>query len=397
MTLATPERTDPISGSATIAAKTVVRPDLPFAATAFHGTAPADHDGPIVLVAPELTFHITGAALRDPRVRGVVVGSSRIADHARKMLQEGRVALVTCHEPLARIADGDRLQVDAEGIVDLGALSVPVTAICSTMTRANVELYRSWNVTDIGYFRLKFCLFELLAGDRSAYGDPAAVEAHLSATLVALAEHGWRRIRVVLSDPTSAELRELGVEVPVEDNPELGVRGPRAPGRWAVEVRAIEHVVTRFPDTEFQVSVPFVSTVAEFDVVSAMFADAGVLDRIGLGITLEVPAMVYALSDLLAERRPAFIGIGTSDLFALINGVDRNHPELAVDPFSAVNRSVVAQIRRVAAEHGTPVFVCGEVRKDPETARSLVETGCGELIASTSVLELAAMSRAAAI
>ncbi len=379
--------------TAPLRARTIIKTDLPFAATAIRGERDRTLPGKFLLVQDELTFESVRIILDDQQIAGVVVGSRHFADHARKMLSEGGKALVHC-EDLDRVQDGRRYQVDGEGLIDLESRPVPVTAICSYLSEANAALYREWNVHDVGYFRLKFCLFQMLAADPSAYHSEERIEAHLTEVIADLLSGGWRSVRLVLSDPTSAELREVGIDVPLEANPEIGLRGPRAPERWWPEVRAIRAALARHPGTRLQVSVPFVSSIEEYRRVVDMFHEAG-LDQVELGLTLEIPAMVYALPDLVRQCRPAFVAVGTSDLFALLNGVDRSSSELKIDPFSSVNLGVVRDICRITATHGVHFFVCGELRRDPGTVRELIDIGTGELIAAASVLEIARMSRAA--
>ncbi|MFI9809394.1 putative PEP-binding protein [Streptomyces sp. NPDC052301] len=383
------------SGSASLPSRTVVKTDLPFAATAFRGAPPAGDAGALLLVEQSLTFSTVRTALDDPRIAGVAVGEKHFADHARKMLQEGGKALVLV-EDLAAVREGGRYQVDNDGLVDLDRLPLPVTAICSYMNDDNEALYKAWNIHDVGYFRLKFCLFQLFAEEPEAFYSDERIEEYLTASVAELAARGWRRIRLVLSDPTSAELRETGIEVAEEANPELGVRGPRIADRWWPELRAIGRVLEDHPELRIDVSIPFVSTIAEFQHVAAMFQEAGLDERVGLGMTLEVPAMLYELPELIETCRPAFVAVGTSDLFALLNGVDRSSDQVKVDPFSRVNRQVVDHICEIAAKHGVHFFVCGELRRNPETLRQLASSGCGELIAAASVVEIARMNRAAA-
>jgi hypothetical protein len=381
---------------AAVRSTTVIKPDLPLVGTATRVPAGVAPEHEVLLIRDELTFETVRTALVEKHVVGVVVGSRRYGDHARKMLQEAGKALVVCDEPVERIRDGGRYQVDDTGLVDVEALAVPVTAISSYLTDRIVATYRAWNVRDIGYFRHKFCLFRLLAEDPTAYHTPDRIEDYLTGTLCELLTHGWRRVRLVLSDPTSAELRHLGVPVPEEENPELGVRGPRAAQHWWPELRAIRAALACAGATRLQLSVPFVSDVAEFAQVAEMVREAGLADDIELGLTLEVPSMVYALPRLIAEQRPAFVAVGTSDLFALVNGIDRSHRDLKIDPFSPVNRRIVDEICDVAAAHEVPFFVCGEIRKDPATARALANRGTAELLAAASIGEIARMTRAAA-
>jgi phosphoenolpyruvate-protein kinase (PTS system EI component) len=119
-----------------------------------------------------------------------------------------------------------------------------------------------------------------------------------------------------------------------------------------------------------------------------MVRSEGLTGRIRLGFTLEVPALLYVLPELMVKCRPAFIAVGTSDLFAFINAIDRSHSSLKVDPFSPVNQQVVSQISGLAAKLGARFFFCGELRHRPAALREFVARGCTELIAGPSALEL---------
>ncbi|MEA5362620.1 putative PEP-binding protein [Amycolatopsis sp., V23-08] len=381
---------------ATLRTRTLAMPDLPFTAVAHRGEPPETGTETLLLVERSLSFGAVRVALEDARVAGIVVGDPYVPDHARKMLREGGKALVRCDEDLSAVVDGARYQVDEHGLIDLGRLPVPVSAICSYFTDDTERLYQRWNVRDVGYFRLKFCLFRLYAEEPSAYAKPDLIADQLTGELERLARRGWRRVRLVLSDPTTSELRELGIDVPREANPELGARGPREAQRWWPELQAIDALLRAHPELEVEVSIPFVSSIAEYELVADMVRTEGLTGRIRLGFTLEVPAMVYALPELMARCRPAFVAVGTSDLFAFVNAIDRSHSTLKVDPFSAVNRQVVTQIATAAAELGVPFFFCGELRHSPAALREFVARGCTELIAGPSAIELARMVRASA-
>ncbi|MFE5502714.1 putative PEP-binding protein [Amycolatopsis japonica] len=381
---------------ATLRTHTLAMPDLPFTAVAHRGVPPETGTERLLLVERSLSFGTVRVALENPRVAGIVVGDPYVPDHARKMLRECGKALVRCDEDLSAVLDGARYQVDEHGLIDLGRLPVPISAICSYFNDDIERLYKQWNVRDVGYFRLKFCLFRLFAEEPSAYLKPDLIADHLTWELQRMARRGWRKVRLVLSDPTSSELRELGIDVPQEANPELGARGPREAQRWWPELQAIDALLRARPELEVEVSIPFVSSIAEYELVAEMVRAEGLAGRIRLGFTLEVPALLYALPELMAKCQPAFIAVGTSDLFAFINAVDRSHSTLKVDPFSVVNQQVVGQIATLAANLGAHFFFCGELRHRPAALREFVAQGCTELIAGPSSIELARMVRASA-
>lgn len=383
--------------TALIPSSTIVLPDLPVSGRIQLAAEPSSAvAGSVVRLAERLTFDTVDEALERGEIAGVVVTSPVIPDHARKMLQESGIAVAICESAHDRLTPGSMVQLDAGGVVALDELAVPVTAICSTFTDQNELLYKSYNVRDIGYFRFKFSLFQLYVKEPTAFGSPEAIEEHLTERASKLVARGWRSVRFVLSDPTSAELLEVGVKIDGEGNPELGVRGPRVAHRWLPELKAVRNVHDRHPDVRLSVSAPFVSSLAEYAAVVELVSAAGLQDRVGVGLTFEVPALKYELPQLFDKFTPSFMAVGTSDLFALLNGVDRSHPKLKIDPHSVANRRFLEELCAVCRDHDVDFFVCGEVRKDPALARTLVEAGCAELIASSSAREIASMNRVAA-
>lgn len=346
-----------------------------------------------VLYSSHLDFALVNRVLGARSISAVVVSAREFADHARKMLQEAGIALVIHdEEPVDDV--NTRCVVDASGLTILKQ-GVPITAICSVMNDRNLREYRRFGITDLGYFRFKFCLFQLYSTEPDSYRNPHRVEEFLLERLRELGSQHWTSIRCVLSDPTSAELAELGITVPPEVNPDLGIRGPRALDRWTPELNAIKRFMDE-SDIDIQICAPFISNAAEYKHFLDAIERSGIeLDRIRVGFTLEVPAMADRLADLFADLRVDFMGIGTSDLFALYNGIDRNNPDLKVVPNSPANISLLRRIVSEAAAHDVQMFVCGDVRRDSELMASLIRDGVGELISSARIDELIDVARLA--
>ncbi len=382
------------------AARTVVRSELPLTAVARStpDPLPTCRPGqPGVLVVPELTFEAARTVLSRGDLVGVIAESPQFPDHAKKMLSEGRKVFVQCAGARELLPDGSLCQIDNDGLINLDALDVNLSAICSHITPEVQALYERWGVDTIGYFRFKFSLFQLFAEHPAAHSDTQAITDHLVDELHGLYGLGYRTIRVVLSDPSSYELAELGISVEHhEPNPDLGLRGPRDLDRWEPELEAVAQFLDDHPDVALTVSAPFISSVQEFQAVANSVRSSRVGTRAGLGLTLEVPALAYSLEQLVAVERPAFVAIGTSDLFALFNAVDRNHAALSVDPFSDANTLLVQHISKLLTSLGVPFFVCGEVRRDPARIAALVADGCREFIVGASHGELARVCRAVA-
>lgn len=370
----------------------VIPPEFPLVGSVVRSVEESIGGENCVLFTSHLDFSLVNRILGSQSVGAVIVPEEDFADHARKMLQEGGIGLVV-HADADAICDGaSRCLIDSSGltVVEKG---VPISAICSVMNDRNVRSYQRYGITSLGYFRFKFCLFQLFSEDRSAYDSPARIEAYLLDRLLAVGQQHWTSIRCVLSDPTTAELAEMGVEVSPETNPDLGVRGPRMMDRWVSELNAIRRFQEQ-SDLAVEICAPFVSTVEEYRDFVALVDKAGIdLKRVGLGFTLEVPAIADCLDGLFGSSQVDFMGIGTSDLFALYNGVDRNNSALKVTPNSPANVRLLRRIVEQAAAHNIRMFVCGDVRRDETLMTELIQAGVTELISSARTEELMSVTR----
>lgn len=345
---------------------------------------------PLVLSAKELDFPLVADVFDAPiEVAAVIVSSPIFADHARKMLQEAGIALFVRSSEASL---PDRCLVDKNGVISLPVKS-SVSAICSVFNKRNLAEYQKFGVTKIGYFRFKFCLFRLFSIQPEAFDDDAIIESHLYNQMIELSDQHWESIRCVLSDLTSAEMREMGIDVAAEVNPDMGLRGPRAMKRWGPELRAISRFLDDH-DIHIQICAPFISSADEYGEFLEHITEAGIdLSRVGVGFTLEVPSLADNLDELFEKMRVDFMGVGTSDLFALYNGIDRNSSDLHVEPGSKANTALLERVVATAASHGVPIFVCGEIRRDVSVMSPLLSRGVRELISSARMDELVSVTK----
>lgn len=347
-------------------------------------------DSEYILFTPSLDCAVASKVVNAPSIGAVVLTTNEYSDHARKMLHESGVGLVVHHgETLDK---ANRCIVDGKGLTVLSQ-RIPISAICSVLNRRNLATYRRFGVDSLGYFRFKFCLFQLFSQERQSYFKPERIEEYLYAQLAELGRQGWISIRCVLSDLTSAEFAEIGVEVPAELNPDLGVRGPRIMKQWGPELAAIRRFQNDF-NTTVKICAPFISSIEEYGQFVDMVMQAGIdRSRAELGFTLEVPALAEELDDLFTSAQVDFMAIGTSDLFALFNGVCRSNQALSVQPSSKANVRLLRRIVACAREHGVHTLVCGDVRRNEVLMTELLQAGVGELICSARIKEIIAAFR----
>ncbi len=177
------------------------------------------------------------------------------------------------------------------------------------------------------------------------------------------------------------------LDLPVEENPFLGVRGARLLLRrddlLVPQLRALYRAAKHGP---LSVMFPMISTVEEVrELRVRMEAVRRELDApaVPVGIMIEVPSAA-----LLADRLAAhvdFFSIGTNDLTQYALAVDRQHPELA-GMADSLHPSVLRLVERTVAgarRHGRWVGVCGGLAGEPLGAALLAGLGVDELSMST--------------
>ncbi|WP_343591808.1 phosphoenolpyruvate--protein phosphotransferase [Paracidovorax wautersii] len=177
------------------------------------------------------------------------------------------------------------------------------------------------------------------------------------------------------------------LDLPVEENPFLGVRGARLALRrddlMVPQLRALYRAAQHGP---LQIMFPMISTVEEVITLrQRMEAVRAELNApaVPVGIMIEVPSAA-----LIADRLAAhvdFFSIGTNDLTQYTLAVDRQHPELA-GMADSLHPAVLRLIERTVAgarQHGRWVGVCGGLAGEPLGAALLVGLGVDELSMST--------------
>ena len=198
-----------------------------------------------------------------------------------------------------------------------------------------------------------------------------------------------RPITLRTSDFKTNEYRDMkgGADYePNEDNPMIGWRGcsryvsdsyRRA---FMCELKAIKKVRDEMGLKNLNMMLPFVRTVEEVQDITEMMRSVGL--RRGrdfkLYLMAEVPVNVF-MADKFCEYCDWF-SIGSNDLTQLVMGSDRDSDILGhMGYFDERNEGVkraIAQLIKVAHEHGRHVSICGQGPSVyPEFTEFLVEQG----------------------
>ncbi|RLA70685.1 MAG: HPr family phosphocarrier protein [Epsilonproteobacteria bacterium] len=173
------------------------------------------------------------------------------------------------------------------------------------------------------------------------------------------------------------------IEIPVENNPFLGVRGVRLftthPELLEEQLHAIFMAAG---EKHIKIMFPMVSSVEEFTQAKAFAQNIAKKHRLDIshidfGIMIEVPSVLFLLEDF--NKVVDFYSIGTNDLSQYLFAIERTHPTLKVDALSPVLFSAIDMIRQKATK---PVSICGELAANKAAIEKLVHLGIETLSVS---------------
>jgi phosphocarrier protein FPr len=179
------------------------------------------------------------------------------------------------------------------------------------------------------------------------------------------------------------------LQLPVEENPFLGVRAIRLcfshDELFATQLRAI---LRAGHGRDLRIMFPMIANLADLDRATERLEkvhrdleqeNIPHLWPVKTGIMIEIPSAAILAETLAAQTD--FFSIGTNDLTQYTLAIDRQNPELAAEAdglHPAVLR-LIAQTVAGAQKHGRWVGVCGGTAGDPFGAQLLAGLGVDEL------------------
>ncbi|CRL64041.1 phosphoenolpyruvate--protein phosphotransferase [Proteus vulgaris] len=175
-----------------------------------------------------------------------------------------------------------------------------------------------------------------------------------------------------------------------EENPCLGWRGIRVlldqPEIFLIQLRAMLKANLEFKN--LKILLPMVTSIDEIDEARTLLLRA--CDEVSrelkcecalppLGIMLEVPSLVFMLSQL--ANRVDFISVGTNDLTQYLLAVDRNNTHVA-SLYDNLHPALLRSLSLIATQcqyYQLPISVCGEMAGTPIGALLLIGLGFRQL------------------
>ncbi len=370
----------------------------------------AGHDGPVILVARDLTPSLTVQLDREA-VLAIATEQGTRTSHAAILAHSiGIPAVVGLPEVLARVRTGEMVILDGwAGTLNVGPDASDIEAARSADERHRLLAHDVDEVVDLpaettdGHriiLRANLDLPEEL--DAAGRGHADGIGLMRTEFLVV------GRGRMPTEDEQAALYERVGKAFPqgdvvirtfdiggdkfpagfrttAEANPFLGWRAIRVcldhPEVFRPQIRAILRARATTP---VKLMIPLVTRVEEVLMTREMvLEEAEALRRSGIpaasdvpvGVMIETPAAVVQADDLAAVSD--FLSVGTNDLVQYTLAVDRGNARLAARFTShhpAILRSL-AEVLRAGTAAGIEVSVCGEMASDPVSAWMLLGLG----------------------
>ena len=169
------------------------------------------------------------------------------------------------------------------------------------------------------------------------------------------------------------------LNLPVEENPFLGVRGIRLSlANLDLFDSQIKSILTSESLERIKVMFPMISTVEDFVEAKAFVTKTAKelnIEPPSMGIMVETPASAF-IADKFSEIVD-FISIGTNDLTQYIMAADRGNSNLGnyQDPLHPAVLRAISNVIDCSNKNNIEVSVCGEMSSDPVAAFALYILG----------------------
>ncbi|HMT02383.1 MAG TPA: phosphoenolpyruvate--protein phosphotransferase [Burkholderiales bacterium] len=178
------------------------------------------------------------------------------------------------------------------------------------------------------------------------------------------------------------------LQLPIEDNPALGLRGIRLCLEYKEFLINQLTAVLKVLQNEniarnLKIMLPMVATIEEYlevkEVIEKIKQSLNLLISPKLGIMVEVPS-VALMSDIFAKQVD-FFSIGTNDLTQYILAADRNNFKISnkIDHFHPSVIRAINQIVKSAKQNNKPVSICGLMASEKLAIPLLIGLGIEEL------------------
>ncbi len=355
------------------------------------------------------------------RAAAIVTDEGGLTCHAAIVSRElGCPAVVGTRKATEVLTDGMKITVDGEkGLVfegkkDLSAAqtahaekatiavakSKPITA---TEVKVNVSIPEATpraietQADGVGLLRIEHMILGLPKHPKQYIKEGKADEyvAELVSRIQTVVDAFYPRpVWVRTLDAPTDEFRAMegGEGEPIEPNPMLGYRGIRRDlidiEHFELEVRAFKELIKRGYNN-IGIMIPLVQHPSELRRAKEFMRNSGLeIDKIDIGIMVEIPAAALIIEQFLAEGLN-FVSFGTNDLTQYTLAVDRNNEHVA-HLYNELHPAIMKLIEHVIIECnkvGVKTSICGQAGSNPKVAKRLVELGITSISANIDAVE----------
>jgi phosphoenolpyruvate-protein kinase (PTS system EI component) len=325
----------------------------------------ADRGGPTSHAA------ILARALCLPAVSGIRGEDiARLRPPGSRILVDGNTGEIIINPSARTLANVARLRRNAAphgGVVH----ATPELQVLANINRST-EVVEAVNMEaeGVGLYRTEM---ELLAAGR-LYDEEEQYEQYAAVVEAMGAQPVYIRLLDLGADKSAAF-----IDLPPEENPQLGRRGARLllgrPDLLRPQARAIARASRRGP---LRVLYPMITSLERFLELKASFEEVTSdlpIPRLQHGVLLEVPAACLQAAEILAVAD--FACIGTNDLIQYLFAADRNNEDVACDYAvdSPVLWSLIGSIATAADQARKDLLICGELAGDPDNLSRIMDAG----------------------
>ena len=355
------------------------------------------------------------------RAAAIVTDEGGLTCHAAIVSRElGCPAVVGTRKATEILTDGMKITVDGEkGLVFEGkkeiaapeaaqkeksvisfAKSKPVTA---TEVKVNVSIPEATSravetqADGVGLLRIEHMILGLPKHPKQYIKEGKAdeyVEELVSRIQTVVDAFYPKPVWVRTLDAPTDEFRAMegGEGEPIEPNPMLGYRGIRRDlidtEHFELEVRAFKELIKRGYNN-MGIMIPLVQHPSELRRAKEFMRNNGLdIDKIDIGIMVEIPAAALIIDQFLAEGLN-FVSFGTNDLTQYTLAVDRNNEHVA-HLYNELHPAIMKLIEHVIIECnkvGVKTSICGQAGSNPKVAKRLVELGITSISANIDAVE----------
>ncbi|NJD51564.1 MAG: phosphoenolpyruvate synthase [Candidatus Methanoperedens sp.] len=355
------------------------------------------------------------------RAAAIVTDEGGLTCHAAIVSRElGCPAVVGTRKATEILTDGMKITVDGEkGLVFEGKkeIVVPETAqkeksvisfakskpVTATEVKVNVSIPEATaraietQADGVGLLRIEHMILGLPKHPKQYIKEGKAdeyVEELVSRIQTVVDAFYPKPVWVRTLDAPTDEFRAMegGEGEPVEPNPMLGYRGIRRDlidtEHFELEVKAFKELIKRGYNN-MGIMIPLVQHPSELRRAKEFMRNNGIdIDRIDIGIMVEIPAAALIIDQFLAEGLN-FVSFGTNDLTQYTLAVDRNNEHVA-HLYNELHPAIMKLIEHVIIECnkvGVKTSICGQAGSNPKVAKRLVELGITSISANIDAVE----------